>query len=119
MVYESQKVRANRFSFVWPKGQLSKNPDFSLSANPGLVAARESLMFHPLVRYDYESVGTVTCDSVVDYSFLDMESRAVCKHSGTLNALQNVLHVAIDVLPELQQTTAQVIQSGLAVAGAN
>jgi hypothetical protein len=48
-----------------------------------------------------------------------MESRAVGRDSGTLNALQNALHVAIDVLPELQQTTAQVVQSGLAVTGAN
>ena len=78
---------------------------FNFTRWRGCCAGRNFNLPRP-VHYDCGPLGTVTCDSVVDYSFLDMESRGACRASGALNALQNIFHIAIDVLPELEQTTA-------------
>src|SRR5208283_3720949 len=47
------------------------------------------------------------------------ESREVSWRSGPLNELQDIFHVRIDVLPELLQAAAQVVQPRLAIAGTN
>jgi hypothetical protein len=48
-----------------------------------------------------------------------VEGREVARRSGALHTLQDIFHIAIDILPELLQAAAQVVQTWLAVAGAD
>ena len=107
----SEKTR--RFAAAAPKYFMSTTP---LSRCVSIINKRQTSSDSP------SGVGRFVVDSPfrpLEEFHLRTGSLGRTQWLSTRQAAADVLHVAIDVLPELQQTTVQVIQSRFAVTRAN
>src|SRR5208283_2110595 len=96
----------------------SKSIPIPLSNNHGQLSRRRFAFPHSPVHSNGGCSGTVSSYRGLRVP-LHSESRKVLRRSSTLNALQDVLHVGIDVLPELLQAATQVVQPRFTIARTN